>query len=277
MTSSTAPTTYLDADALGTTRMRAEAGDGIGWLIFDNPARLNAMSTEMNRAIPIIVDAFAADPDIRVVVMKGTGGKAFVSGADISEFAENRTAADARAEYDRIAGAAQRSLATLDTPLLAMIEGYCFGGGFLTASRADIRIAADNARFAIPAAKLGLGYGYAGVEGLAQLVGPANAAEILFSARRYDAHEAAAMGMVNRVVPVADLEASVVDLATTIAANAPMTIRSVKAALREFATTPDRRDLDRVHELTEACFASEDYREGQAAFAEKRAPVFHDR
>jgi enoyl-CoA hydratase/carnithine racemase len=262
---------------LDTDRMLAEVADGIGWMTFNNPARHNAMSAEMNRAIPTIIESFAADPDVRVVVMKGAGGKAFVSGADISEFGERRTAAEARAEYDAIAAAAQRALVRLDKPLIAMIEGFCMGGGVITAMKADIRIAADNAQFAVPAAKLGLGYGYDGVAALVELVGKAAAAEILYSARRYSAAEAAQMGLINRVVPVAELEAAVVDLATVIAGNAPMTIRSIKAAIREIGKDPDRRDLARVAELTEACFASDDYREGQAAFLEKRTPVFHDR
>ncbi len=262
---------------LDTDKMTAEVADGIGWMTFNNPARHNAMSTEMNRAIPTIIDTFAADPDVRVIVMKGAGGRAFVSGADISEFGERRTAVEARQEYDTIAGAAQRALAKVEKPLIAMIEGYCMGGGVLTAMKADIRIAADNAQFAVPAAKLGLGYGYDGVAALVELVGKAVAAEILYSARRYPAHEAAQIGLINRVVPVDELEQAVVDLATVIAGNAPMTIRSIKAAIGEIGRDPDRRNLSRVAELTEACFTSADYREGQAAFLEKRTPVFRNR
>ncbi len=261
---------------LETDKMLAEVRNGIGWMTFNNPARHNAMSAEMNRAIPTIIEAFAVDPSVRVVVMKGAGGRAFVSGADISEFGERRTAVEARQEYDAIAGAAQRALAKIDKPLIAMMEGYCMGGGVLTAMKADIRIAADNAQFAVPAAKLGLGYGYGGVEALVELVGKAVAAEVLYSARRYSAAEAAAIGLINRCVPVDELESTVIDLATTIAGNAPMTIRAIKAAIGEVGKDPDRRDLARVAELTEACFRSEDYREGQAAFLEKRPPVFND-
>lgn len=262
---------------LDTDKMLAEVAEGIGWMTFNNPARHNAMSAEMNRAIPVIIETFASDPSVRVIVMKGAGGRAFVSGADISEFGERRTAVDARKEYDAVAGAAQRALAKVDKPLIAMIEGFCMGGGVLTAMKADIRIAADDAQFAVPAAKLGLGYGYSAVEALIELVGKAAAAEILYSARRYSAEEAAKIGLINRSVPVADLESTVVDLATTIAGNAPMTIRSIKAAIGEVSKDPDRRDLAGVAELTEACFTSDDYLEGQAAFLEKRPPVFHDR
>ncbi len=262
---------------LNTDKMLAEVSDGIGWMTFNNPARHNAMSAEMNAAIPTIIDAFAADDAVRVIVMKGAGGKAFVSGADISEFGAQRTAAEARKEYDTIAGAAQRSLAKVEKPLIAMIEGYCMGGGALTAMKADIRIASDNSQFAVPAAKLGLGYGYGGVEALVELVGPAVASEVLFTARRYSAAEAAGIGLINRVVPVAELETAVVEMATVIANNAPMTIRAIKAAIGENSKDPDRRNLERVAELVEACFQSEDYREGQAAFLEKRPPQFRNR
>ncbi len=262
---------------LDTDTMLAEVRDGIGWMTFNNPARHNAMSAEMNRAIPTIIGTFANDPTVRVIVMKGAGGRAFVSGADISEFGERRTAVDARKEYDAIAAAAQRALAKVDKPLIAMIEGYCMGGGVITAMKADIRIASDNSQFAVPAAKLGLGYGYDGVAALVELVGKAVAAEVLFSARRYSAAEAAQIGLINRCVPVADLEKAVIDLATVIAGNAPMTIRSTKAAIAEVGKDPDRRNLARVAELTEACFRSEDYREGQAAFLAKRSPNFQDR
>ncbi|MEZ5375976.1 MAG: enoyl-CoA hydratase [Acidimicrobiales bacterium] len=262
---------------LDTDKMLAEVRDGIGWMTFNNPARHNAMSAEMNRAIPTIIGAFADDPSVRVVVMRGAGGRAFVSGADISEFGERRTSVDARKEYDAIAAEAQRALTKLDKPLIAMIEGYCMGGGVLTAMKADIRIASDNSQFAVPAAKLGLGYGYGGVEALVDLVGKAVAAEVLFTARRYSASEAAGIGLINRSVPAAELETTVVDLASVIAGNAPMTIRAIKAAIGEVGKDPDRRDLVRVAELTEACFRSEDYREGQAAFLEKRTPNFADR
>lgn len=262
---------------LDTDKMTAEVSDGIGWMTFTNPARHNAMSTEMSRAIPAIIDAFAADPDVRVIVMKGAGDRAFVSGADISEFGEHRTAVEARAEYDQISGAAQRALAMVDKPLIAMIRGYCMGGGVLTAMNADIRIAADDAQFAVPAAKLGVGYGYGGVAALVDLVGRANAAEILFSARRYTAAEALDIGLVNRVVSADELQSTVVELASVIAGNAPLTIRAIKAAIRETGKDPDRRDLAAIAELTEACFRSADYREGQAAFLDKRPPVFEGR
>jgi enoyl-CoA hydratase/carnithine racemase len=197
-----------------------------------------------------------------------------VSGADISEFSEKRTTVAARSDYDDALAAAWGSWRTVDKPIIAMIRGYCVGGGLLTAMKADIRIASDDSQFGVPAAKLGLGYAYGGVEELMGIVGPSWTAEILFSARRLDAEEARDVGLVNRVVPVAELEATVRELAATIAANAPLTVQACKAAIREARKDPGQRDLDAVERMVEACFRSEDYLEGQAAFAEKRAPRF---
>jgi enoyl-CoA hydratase/carnithine racemase len=258
----------------GTDKMLAHVEDGIGWMTYNNPARLNAMSYDMQVAVPRILGAFASDPDVHVVVVRGAGERAFVSGADISEFQEKRTTVAARADYDEALAAAWGSWRTIDTPIIAMIRGYCIGGGLLTAMKADIRIAAEGSEFGVPAAKLGLGYAYGGVEELMGLVGPAWAAEILFSARRLSAAEAHHIGLVNRVVPVETLESTVRELAATIAANAPLTVQACKVAIREARKAPDQRDLDAVERRVEACFRSDDYLEGQAAFAEKRAPKF---
>jgi enoyl-CoA hydratase/carnithine racemase len=261
----------------GTEKMLAHVEDGIGWMTYNNPARLNAMSYDMQLAVPRILGAFASDPDVHVVVVQGAGERAFVSGADISEFSEKRTSVDARADYDAALAAAWASWATVDKPIIAMIRGYCIGGGLLTAMNADIRIAAEGSEFGVPAAKLGLGYQYGGVEQLMSLVGPSWTAEILFSARRLSADEARHVGLVNRVVPVDELEPAVRELAATIAANAPLTVQACKAAIREARRDPAHRDLDAVDAMVEACFRSEDYLEGQAAFAEKRPPQFRGR
>lgn len=261
----------------GTEKLLARIEDGVGWLTYNNPARLNALSMSMQQAVPGVLDAFAADGRVRVVVMTGAGGRAFVSGADISEFGEKRTSVEARAEYDAAAAAAGKAWASLDKPILAMIQGYCIGGGLLTAMQADIRICSEGSQFAVPAAKLGLGYGYGGVQQLMALVGPAWAAEILFSARKLSHEEAVGIGLVNRVVPAAELEAAVGELAASISANAPLTVQTCKVALREARKDAAQRDLDRVNQLVEACFRSQDYREGQAAFLEKRTPRFEGR
>ena len=263
----------MDVDT-GTGTLLARVEDGIGWMTYNNPARLNAISLAMQLAVPVALRAFQAEPDVRVIVVRGAGGKAFVSGADISEFGPKRTSVEARAEYDRAAGEAWSAWGDVDKPILAMIQGYCIGGGLLTAMQADIRIGAEGSQFGVPAARLGLGYGYGGVEQLIQLVGPAWASEILFSARRLTAEEAERVGLVNRVVPAAELEEAVRGLADTIAANAPLTVRACKVAIREALKDRERRDMDTVHALVEACFRSEDYLEGQRAFMEKRPPQF---
>jgi enoyl-CoA hydratase/carnithine racemase len=258
----------------GTERMLARIEGGIGWMTYNNPARLNAMSMDMQQAVPRILGAFAESPDVRVIVVTGAGDRAFVSGADISEFGDKRTSVEARAEYDRVAAEAGRPWASVDKPIVAMIRGWCIGGGLLTALQTDLRIAAEGSQFGVPAAKLGLGYGYGGVEKLFTLVGPAWTAEILFSARRLADHEALRIGLVNRDVPAAELEDQVRELAGMMAANAPLTIKACKAALRELQRDPARRDVQSVNRLVEACFRSEDYREGQQAFLEKRPPRF---
>jgi enoyl-CoA hydratase len=258
----------------GTDMLLASADDGIATLTFNNPDKHNALSREMQAALPAALRALDGDPDVRVIVVRGAGDRAFVSGADISEFGEHRTTPEARAGYDRGQGDAGRAWAAVSKPVIAMIRGYCIGGGLLTALRADIRIASQDAQFAVPAARLGLGYPLAGVAALADVVGAAGAAEILFSARRLNAEEALRLGLVNRVVPVADLAAAVDDLARQIAANAPLTVAACKAALRELGRPVERRDVERVATMVEACFRSEDYREGQRAFAERRPPEF---
>jgi len=231
----------------------------------------------MLAALPPTLAALQADPGVRVVVLTGAGERAFVSGADISEFEERRTTPVARSAYDEALAAATRAWALLDKPVLAMIRGYCIGGGLLTALRADIRIAAEGSQFGVPAARLGLGYGFAGVKALVDVVGPSWTAEILFSARRLSAGEALRIGLVNRVVPGERLEDEVMELARSIRDNAPLTVAACKAAIREAVSDADRRDLARVAELAEACFRSEDYLEGQRAFREKRPPRFTGR
>jgi enoyl-CoA hydratase len=261
----------------GTSEMLARVEDGVGWMTYNNPDRHNAVTLDMQRAIPGILDAFQADPDVRVIVITGAGEKAFVSGADISEFGAHRTSVEARAEFDAVSGRAWQAWQQVEKPILAMIRGYCIGGGLATAMQADIRIAAEDSLFGIPAARLGIGYRIEFLEPLVALVGPAWAAEILYTARRLSADEAHRIGLVNRVVPVSELAAQVQDLARAIASNAPMTIRASKVALRELQRQPAARNVDLVRELTEACFRSDDYVEGQRAFLEKRTPRFQGR
>jgi enoyl-CoA hydratase/carnithine racemase len=275
MTSSTSPARH----ATGTDKLLVEVSGEIALVTINNPRKRNALSHEIRGALPGVLAALDADPDVRVLVVTGAGDKAFASGADISEFAELRTTPAARAEYDRGQAALATAWASLSKPVIAMIRGFCIGGGLLTALAADIRIAADGSQFGIPAARLGLGYGYSGVTTLLSLVTPAQAAEILFSARRFSAAEAVQMGLINRVVAPGDLREEVMSLAAGIAANAPLTVAAAKAAIRAAARPPQPQpqDLARIEAMIEACFRSEDYQEGQRAFAEKRPPAFRGR
>ncbi|HJM90189.1 MAG TPA: enoyl-CoA hydratase [Dehalococcoidia bacterium] len=259
---------------LKTDRMLARTEGGIGWMTFNNPEQRNAMKLEMQEAVPEILGAFAADDDVRVVVMHGVGGKAFVSGADISEFEERRSSPEAIAEYDAIGARAGAAYAKLGKPLIAMIEGFAMGGGLLTAMRADLRIASDNSTFGVPAARLGLGYSFESVDHLVNLVGAAHAREILITGGRFDAADAMRMGLVNRVVPAEELESTVRELAGTIAENAPLTLKSVRVSIGQALNDEATRDRALVDRLIEECFASEDYIEGRHAFMEKRTPQF---
>lgn len=257
-----------------TERMLAEVdADGIGRMTFNNPAKRNALSLDMWQGIAEILERFDED-DVRVVVMAGAGGKAFVSGADISEFDTKRSNAEQRAEYGRISARGSRALSTFRKPLIAEIAGYCIGGGLATALGADIRFATPDSTFGIPAARLGLGYQYGGLAKLARIVGPARARDILLSARFLDAEEALACGLIHFVVPREEIAERVTDYAQRIAANAPLTVHAAKAALDAWESGASAADLERVQAMVDACFDSDDYREGRLAFREKRKPVF---
>jgi len=259
---------------LKTDKMIAGKDGGIGWITFNNPERRNAVSLEMWVGLGVILADYQQDDSIRIVVMKGAGDRAFVSGADISEFEKQRNSAESRAEYGKRSAIATRMLYTLDKPLIAMIQGYCLGGGMAIALNADMRLATGDSRFGIPAAKLGLGYDYGGVKTLCDLVGPSNAADILFSGRFLTAQEALGIGLINRIVTRDELEVAVREYAHTIAANAPLTVKAAKAAIKESLRDPGDRDLGRVRGMIDACFNSRDYAEGRRAFMEKRKPVF---
>lgn len=259
---------------LDTDKMIAKKEGPIGWIVYNNPERRNAISLEMQEAIPPIVENFAKDDAIRVVVVRGAGEKAFISGADISEFEKRRTSRDDREHFDRVGAQSSQAYRDLEKPLIAMIHGFCMGGGLATAMMADIRIASEEAQLGIPAARLGVGYGFSGIRGLVALVGPAYANEIMLSGRRFSAGEALQMGLVNRVVPKDKLEATVRDLAAMISANAPLTLKASKFAIRQAIMDPAHRDMETCHRLTEDCFRSQDYLEGQRAFMGKRKPEF---
>lgn len=254
-------------------RIKSVREGELGWIIFDHPERRNAISANMWSELAEAVDAFGMDAAVRVVIMRGEGDQAFVSGADISQF-ENEPGSQTQGALGLHSGEAFRALAGLEKPLIALIHGFCIGGGMALSLFADLRYAAEDARFGIPAARLGVGYEFSGVESLARIVGLPRAKEILFTARQYSAGEAEAMGLVNRVFEKSILDSSVGDLARQIAANAPLTVRAVKLATKEIERMPTERDLERVEASIRDCFESDDFSEGVAAFMGKRNPKF---
>ncbi len=261
-------------DITKTDKMLSRKEGSIGYVIFNNPERHNAVSLDMWMRTSEILEDFRNDDDVRVVVITGAGGKSFVSGADVSRFESERSSQDATKLYSEKVGAANEAIYEFPKPTIAMIRGYCIGGGLGLAVCCDLRICSDNSKFGIPAAKLGLGYGYSGVKRLSDLVGPAFTKEIFFTARQFDAEEARVMGLVNRIVKPEELETYVKNYAETIAGNAPLTVKTAKFIANEAVRDESRRNLARAAEMVEACFQSSDYVEGRRAFMEKRKPAF---
>lgn len=258
----------------GSVQTRTEGP--IGWVLFDHPERRNALDAAMWRAIPEAIERHDADPSVRVIGLRGQGDDAFVSGADISEFRESRSGPEAKL-YDRITARAFASIEATNKPVVAVIHGFCIGGGAGIAVCADLRYAADDAVFAVPPARLGLGYSSAGIAKLVEVVGAANARDLLFTARRVTAASAARIGLVHRVVPKIELDAFAHDAMTRIAKNAPLTIAAAKVNLRELSRPAGERDRDAMQASIDRCFESDDYAEGVAAFLDKRSPKFQGR
>jgi enoyl-CoA hydratase len=265
------------AEGSPTERLLVEKQGPIGWLTFNNPARRNAVSIDMWEAIPKALDRFEQDPQIRVIVLKGEGDKAFVSGADVSQYEKQRSSAEGIQHYEEIAVRVQERLQECDKVVIAMIRGYCLGAGVNISLCCDLRLAAEDARLGIPAAKLGLGYRASSLKNLVDTVGPAYAREVLLTGRQFSAEEAKTMGLVHRVVPVAGLESLVVETCAMISDNAPLTIRASKRIVRELLKANPAFDAAACTALVKQCFESEDYIEGRRAFMEKRKPVFQGR
>ncbi len=243
-------------DVTKTDKMLARKDGRVGYVIFNNPERHNAVSLDMWAATSRMLEDFAKDDEVRVVVLTGAGGKAFVSGADISKFESERATLDATKHYNATVEKAYAGIQEFPKPTIAMIRGYCIGGGLGLAVCCDLRICSDNARFVV------------------DVVGGAFAREIFFTARQFDTEEARLMGLVNRVVPDAELETYVKNYAETIAANAPLTVKAVKYIVGEVLKDESKRNVARCAEMVEQCFTSNDFIEGRRAFMEKRKPAF---
>jgi len=243
-------------------------------LRFNNPARLNALAVDMWEAIPPLLAQAAEDERVRLVVFSGAGDKAFVSGADISQFEDMRAARAAVTHYETIAEAALMGIHRFGKPTLACIRGFCVGGGVNVAISCDLRIASSDSVFFIPAARLGLGYRHSALKNLVDLIGPGAAKDLFFTARRINADEAKALGLINRVCAPDALPGLLAEYTSALAENAPLTVRAAKAVIGEILKPAADFDAGRCQSLIRGCFDSDDYAEGRRAFMEKRKPVF---
>ena len=248
--------------------------EGVGVITFNNPAKRNAMSLDMWEGLGSALVELGDDPNVRVVVMIGAGDKAFVSGADISQFEKVRHNAAASEEYSKKSEAQRALLANYPKPIIACIRGFCLGGGMQVAMAADIRIASDNSQFGIPAAKLGIAYGYDGLRHLVSLVGPSWARLIMYTGMKIDSAEALRIGLVDRVSPDAQLWDATMEIARTISGNAPLAIKAAKITIAQVLKDESKRDMDAIKAIGTACMDSQDFREGRTAFMEKRKPQF---
>jgi enoyl-CoA hydratase len=251
--------------------------DGVGIITFNNPDKRNAMSIEMWEGLGSALIELRDDPEVRVVIMTGAGDKAFMSGADISQFEKNRHNAQASEEYGKRSDAQRALLADYPKPTIACIRGFCLGGGMQIAMLADIRMAAENSQFGIPAVKLGIAYGYEGLNHLVSLVGPSWARLLLYTGMRIDSAEALRIGLVDRVVSDAELWNATTEIARTISGNAPLAVQAAKITIAQVLKDPDQRDMAAIKAIGTACMDSEDFREGRRAFMDKRKPRFTGR
>lgn len=246
--------------------------DKVGYVILDNPSRLNAISLSMWEKIGILLKEYEKNNNIRCVVLKGKGKKAFSAGADISEFNNNRSQSDTVLKYDNVSKNSLKILQRFSKPTIALIDGYCIGGGLATALSCDIRLASKKSTFAIPAAKLGLAYDYLGIKKLRDIVGPSRAKYIFFTARQFTSDEAMQMGIIEQIFNDSDFEEHTLKVLNAISDNAPLTIASAKLAID--VDPQDSKMIERCREFEQVCFSSKDYEEGRLAFSEKRKPIF---
>jgi enoyl-CoA hydratase len=255
----------------------AETKGPIGWLIWDNPSKVNALSPPMYDDALRVIEAYEADPAVKVVVMRGAGRKSFISGADITSFEKSRANAEATRQARETPEKLRRTMLDMEKPLIAMIYGYCLGGGLGMALNADLRFASSDSQFGIPAAHRGVAYAPDGLKQLVDLVGPSTAKDIMFSARRLKSDEALRVGLINRVLDAEELEADTIAYAETLAANAPLSIRASKFFLNQLGLERAQRDEARMAAMQVEAANSEDFKEATRSFIEKRRPVFQGR
>ncbi|MEK9278883.1 MULTISPECIES: enoyl-CoA hydratase [unclassified Bradyrhizobium] len=269
--SNTTETSHADGKILKHT------ADGVGVITFNNPDKRNAMSLEMWAGFGEALTSLRDDDAVRVVILRGAGGKAFVSGADISQFEKSRHNAAASEEYAKRSAAQRALLADYPKPTIACIQGFCLGGGMQVAMLADIRIASHGSQFGIPAAKLGIAYGYDGLRNLVSLVGPSWARLLMYTGMRIDAEEALRIGLIERMIPDDQLWGETMAIAETISGNAPLSIKAAKITIAQVLKDESRRDMEAIKTIGNACMDSADFREGRQAFMEKRKPQFQGR
>jgi enoyl-CoA hydratase len=259
-------------------KILSSVSDGIGILTFNNPDKRNAMSIEMWEGAAEVLTAFRDDPQVRVVVLVGAGGKAFVSGADISQFEKNRSNAAESEEYNKRSGRPREMLANgYPKPTISCIQGFCMGGGMALAMSTDMRFASEGSQFGIPAAKFGIAYGYDALTHLTQLVGPSRARLLMFTGMRIDAKEAYEIGLIDRLIPEGELWGTTMEIARQIAENAPLAIAAAKISIAEILKDPAKRDMQSIKDIGTKCMDSEDFKEGRTAFMAKRKPQFKGR
>jgi len=257
--------------------VRLQIQDAVARVTLSNPTRLNAMTMSMWTQLANAFDAIAEDAGVRVVVLAGDGDKAFVSGADISEFETQRNSAAQVLAYEAEGDRARDALLACSRPVIAAIRGVCVGGGLGLAGACDLRYATRSSRFRMPAARLGVGYGLEGTKRFVDVLGAARTAELFYTARMFDGDEAERIGFAHKVFADEDFDAAIEGIVTGIAANAPLPILAAKLAIREAQKDPGERDEQVVADAVKACFDSEDYKEGRRAFMEKRTPTFNGR
>ncbi len=254
--------------------LKTSIANGVATVLFSNLPKMNAMSFDMWNAVPKTFAELDADPEVRLIVCAGDGDKAFISGADISQFEKLRGTVEAQIVYNQAVEAAYQAPMNTTKPVVARIRGICIGGGLGFAAACDLRICSDDSIFRMPAARLGLGYSPVGVRRFMNVLGASNTTDIFISARKFDAKEALRMGFVSKVVPAAELEKTVADYCKQVAENAPLTVAAAKYAVQQWLKDEKDRDLAKAMKMVEACFASEDHKEGRKAFMEKRTPEF---